>query len=89
MVVLEVNKETAPNEGFSWESLFGAPPGGPQLPREQESEGSGFVISADGHILTNAHVIDGADPEKGVVARLKDGTRLPLKVVGVEAKESK
>ena len=86
VVVLEVNKESVPNEGFSWESLFGAPPGGPQLPREQESEGSGFVISADGHILTNAHVIDGADPEKGVVARLKDGTRLPLKVVGVDDK---
>jgi S1-C subfamily serine protease len=86
VVVLEVNKETVPGEGFSWESLFGAPPGGPQLPQEQESEGSGFVISADGHILTNAHVIDGADPEKGVVARLKDGTRLPLKVVGVDDK---
>ena len=86
VVVLEVNKEAAPDEGFSWESLFGAPPGGPQLPREQESEGSGFVISADGHILTNAHVIDGADPETGVVARLKDGTRLPLKVVGVDDK---
>ena len=86
VVVLEVNKESVPNEGFSWESLFGGPPGGPQLPREQESEGSGFVISADGHILTNAHVIDGADPEKGVVARLKDGTRLPLKVVGVDDK---
>jgi len=86
VVVLEVNKETVSGEGFSWESLFGAPPGGPQLPQEQESEGSGFVISTDGHILTNAHVIEGADPEKGVVARLKDGTRLPLKVVGVDDK---
>lgn len=86
VVVLEVNKEMASPDGFSWESFFGAPPGGPQLPREQQSEGSGFIISAEGHILTNAHVIDGADREKGVVARLKDGTRLPLKVVGVDDK---
>jgi len=86
VVVLEVNKTAVPEEGFSWESLFGAPPGGPRSPEEQESEGSGFIISADGHILTNAHVVEGADPQTGVVARLKDGTRLPLKVVGVDDK---
>jgi len=86
VVVLEVNKPGGTRDGFSWESLFGSQPGGPQLPREEESEGSGFIISDEGHILTNAHVIDGADPQSGVVARLKDGTRLPLQVVGVDDK---
>ena len=89
VVVLEVNRPGGGDgDNFSWESLFGGPggPGGPPSPRANESEGSGFIIGADGYILTNAHVIEGADPEKGVVARRQDGTRLPLKVVGVDEK---
>ncbi len=85
VVVLEVTKPQGGDDNFDWQSLFGAP-GGPRRPRAQESEGSGFVIGADGYILTNAHVIEGADPENGVVARRQDGRRLPLKVVGVDEK---
>jgi len=85
VVVLEVTKPPDDGENFDWESLFGAP-GGPRRPRARESEGSGFVIGSDGYILTNAHVIEGADPENGVVGRRQDGTRLPLKVVGVDEK---
>ena len=87
VVVLEVAKEagSAGPDGFSWEFLFRDQdaPGGPA---PQESEGSGFVIREDGYILTNAHVVEGADPEKGVVARRQDGSRFPLKIVGVDDK---
>ena len=85
VVVLEVTKPGRNEENFSWESLFGNPGMDPRS-REDESEGSGFIIREDGYILTNAHVVEGADPEKGIVARRHDGTRLPLKVVGVDDK---
>jgi S1-C subfamily serine protease len=41
--------------------------------------GSGFVFSADGHILTNAHVVEGADQ---VTVTLKDGRTIEGKVLG-------
>lgn len=87
VVVLEVSRdgEGAAADAFAWQFLF-RDEDAPRGPRAEESEGSGFVIRADGYILTNAHVVEGADPEKGVVARRQDGTRLPLKVVGVDDK---
>lgn len=87
VVVLEVSREDADDaaDAFSWQFLF-RDEDSPRGPRARESEGSGFVIRKDGYILTNAHVIEGADPEKGVVARRQDGSRLPLKVVGVDEK---
>jgi len=55
----------------------------PGIPREQESKslGSGFVISADGHVLTNAHVVDGADE---VVVKLTDKREFKAKVLGTD-----
>ncbi|MFA7279681.1 MAG: DegQ family serine endoprotease [Sterolibacterium sp.] len=55
----------------------------PGVPREQESKslGSGFIISADGHILTNAHVVDGADE---VLVRLTDKREFKAKVLGTD-----
>ena len=55
----------------------------PGVPREfrNESLGSGFVISADGHILTNAHVVDGADE---VLVRLTDKREFKAKVLGAD-----
>lgn len=88
VVVLEVAKGESPSgaDAFAWEFLFRDQLPPDRRPRVEESEGSGFIIRADGYILTNAHVVDGADPERGVVARLKDGTRLPLRVIGIDDK---
>ncbi len=48
----------------------------------QEGLGSGVIISEDGYVLTNNHVVDGADDD-GVKVLLADGkTRLDAKVVG-------
>lgn len=58
------------------------PPGkGQKEPREFQSRslGSGFIISADGYILTNAHVVDAADE---VTVRLTDKREFPAKVIG-------
>lgn len=47
--------------------------------RVQRGTGSGFIISQDGRILTNAHVVDNADTVSIV---LKDGRRFDAKVLG-------
>lgn len=56
---------------------------GPQEEEEARSLGSGFIVNADGTIVTNNHVIDGADE---IVVMLTDGTRLPAKLVGADDK---
>ena len=64
--------------------LFGED-GSPQRrgPRKASSLGSGFVISADGYIVTNNHVIDGADEIK---ANFADGTSLDATLIGTDPK---
>lgn len=55
----------------------------PQVPNEREERGtgSGFIISTDGVILTNSHVIDGADK---VTVTLTDGRTVPGEVIGTD-----
>jgi serine protease Do len=55
----------------------------PNAPRKERSLGSGFIISADGFILTNNHVVEGAD-EIGI--RLADGRTFKGEVKGVDPK---
>lgn len=52
---------------------------GPREPRERRAGGSGFIISADGYLITNHHVVDGADE---VRVTLKDRREFTAKVVG-------
>jgi len=56
-------------------------PRSPGVPRESHSLGSGFVISADGYILTNAHVIEGSDE---VNVRLTDKREFKARVIGAD-----
>lgn len=56
--------------------------GGGQGPYEEPSSlGSGFIISADGYVLTNNHVVEGADQ---VIVRLSDRRQLEAEVVGTD-----
>jgi serine protease Do len=72
---------------FPFEPYFGfefAPSVQPQPGRKQQvGGGTGFVISADGLILTNRHVVADADAEYEVV--MSDGRLLPAKVAAVDA----
>ncbi|WP_407696714.1 Do family serine endopeptidase [Sedimentitalea xiamensis] len=52
-----------------------------QRPRRSSALGSGFVISEDGYVVTNNHVIDGADE---ILVEFFSGDELPATVVGTD-----
>ena len=56
-------------------------PRSPGVPRESRSLGSGFIISSDGYILTNAHVVESADE---INVRMTDKREYKAKVVGAD-----
>jgi Do/DeqQ family serine protease len=66
------------NDPF-FRQFFGADVPNQQQRRVERGTGSGFVISSDGLILTNAHVVSGADT---VSVTMKDGRELQGRVVG-------
>ncbi len=54
----------------------------PHIPEEQpRGVGSGFILTADGFIMTNAHVVDGADE---VLVTLTDKREFKAKIVGAD-----
>ena len=55
--------------------------GAPERDFDQQSVGSGFIISTDGYIVTNAHVVDGADE---VNVKLSDKREFKAKVIGLD-----
>ncbi len=70
------------NDPF-FERFFGGQlPQGGTRERTERGLGSGFIVSSNGQVITNAHVIDGADR---VTVTLKDGREFEGKVVGVDS----
>jgi serine protease Do len=84
MVAAPVDGMPMVPEGSPFEDFFddfrGPGPGGPQ---RSEALGSGFVISEDGYIVTNNHVIENADE---IEVEFFSGERLKAKLVGTDPK---
>lgn len=77
-----VRQSTNPlaNDPF-WQRYFGNQYGGTPQDRLESSLGSGVIVSSDGYILTNYHVISGAD---AVQVGLQDGRTASAQIVGVD-----
>lgn len=69
------------NDPF-FRQFFGGPFGFQPAPQEQHGLGSGFIISEDGYILTNEHVIDGASRITVTIQGFSEP--LPAQVVGAD-----
>jgi len=77
---LERNRPQGPGQGPGQQGQPNRPQG-PQQPRRAQSLGSGFIIDASGIVVTNNHVIEGAD-EINVV--LSDNTTIRAELVGAD-----
>ena len=78
-----------PFAGTPFEGLFGRRGGQQQEPqyREGQSLGSGFIVSADGYVVTNNHVVtpQGNGTVEEITVTMPDGTEYEAKLVGKDA----
>ncbi len=85
---IQIRKATQGGPGFGddqmgefFERFFGAPV--PRGPQRRGGLGSGFIIDSNGTILTNYHVVDGAEK---ISVTLSDGKNYDAKVIGKDQK---
>jgi serine protease Do len=90
VVIIEVTKKNDAGENPTLDDLFfqgpqdeNAPRRNPRNSQPVQSEGSGFIVRADGYIYTNYHVLEGVDR---IDVKLKDGREFQAKVVGTDEK---
>jgi serine protease Do len=82
VVRIDATRKVKPgNKGLSPEDFLGLDPNSGGRGGVERGTGSGFVIGADGVILTNAHVVEGADT---VSVTLRDGRSFTGRVLGAD-----
>lgn len=87
---IEVQQSRNPFAGTPFEGLFGSRRSGgngePQT-REAQSLGSGFIVSADGYVVTNNHVVspNGRGTVEEITVTMPDGTEYEAELVGADA----
>lgn len=65
-----------------FERFFNSPPSGRMIPEEQRTSlGSGFIMSEDGYVITNNHVVEDADE---IIVRLNDRREFQAEVIGTD-----
>jgi serine protease Do len=81
-------QQSNPFAGTPFEQFFGAPRGGGPRTQEAQSLGSGFLISADGYVVTNNHVVSAgtsAAVVESITVTLSDRREFKARLVGRDA----